>query len=434
MRSRSSLASAYDTAMMAGLGRRHVVERALARDVGLDLFLEHGERRDADQVPFAHLAEQLGAQDHVERLVPGHVLHLDRDLALHVVGGHDVHLPHVGQQAQDVVDVGAAEIEVDAPPDIALPGRRPARRQHQPATDDAAAAAGRRRGRTVGDHPGRGRPSAVRGPGRRGLGRGDRQHGRGGPDRRTVLPEHRRGEQRYRQRPRRVSAHLQRSSPHRIASSGSTRIALSTGCGSPLALVSIWPRPPRGPRKDARHPRTRLRDVIALFHGLSQPGRIAEHRARRRVAGDDRDQRQLFQAQLLEDGGDLLRSRGPLVDEQPQVRVERIAVDVVVLDEVLVLEHLLAQRRQPLRGDDHRVDLGRECWRGRLLLGGRGRRRSIGAHRGAHRQRQRPERARPIAASATLLRASRLGRLNFICSLPRPTPTRPLPGPPPAPP
>ena len=207
---------------------------------GLELLLEHGQRRDADQVALAHLAEQLGAQDDVERLIPGHVLHLDRDLALDVVGGDDVHLADVGQQAQDVVDVGAAEVEVDAPPDVALLGPRRAGRQHQAAADDAAAARTAAADRWGSCLPvGVARSPAV--PGAARLGRRDRQHRRGGPpaDRTGRTPATRPAAGSARTRPAQRARRLQSSSPHRMPSSGSTRIALSTGCGSPLALVSI---------------------------------------------------------------------------------------------------------------------------------------------------------------------------------------------------
>jgi hypothetical protein len=61
----------------------------------------------------------------VQRLIPGDVAHLDGDLALHVVGVHDVHLAHVGQQAEDVVDVRRLEVEVDAPAGVALARLQP---------------------------------------------------------------------------------------------------------------------------------------------------------------------------------------------------------------------------------------------------------------------------------------------------------------------
>ena len=99
------------------------MRRAIAQ---LALLLEVGERRDADQVALPHHAEALGLQHDVERLIPGHVAHADRDVARHVVGGDDVHAADVGEQAQDVVDVGVLEIEVDAAAGVAAPAGRAA--------------------------------------------------------------------------------------------------------------------------------------------------------------------------------------------------------------------------------------------------------------------------------------------------------------------
>ena len=64
----------------ARLERRELELLLAARDGQLALLLEVGERRDADQVALAHHAEALGLQHDVERLIPGHVAHADRDV------------------------------------------------------------------------------------------------------------------------------------------------------------------------------------------------------------------------------------------------------------------------------------------------------------------------------------------------------------------
>ena len=86
----------------------------------LALLLELRERGDADEVALAHHPEALGLEHDVERLVPRDVAHADRDGAGDVVGGDDVHVPDVGEEPQDVVDVGVLEVDVDAPPGVAL--------------------------------------------------------------------------------------------------------------------------------------------------------------------------------------------------------------------------------------------------------------------------------------------------------------------------
>ncbi len=94
---------------------RHEVELGpLLRDPELALLLELGERRHADQVPRAHHPEPLGREDDVEPLIPRDVVHPDRHAAGHVVRGDDVHVPDVGEEPEDAVDVRALEVEVDA--------------------------------------------------------------------------------------------------------------------------------------------------------------------------------------------------------------------------------------------------------------------------------------------------------------------------------
>ena len=104
----------------ARLRWQHVRDLLLPGDLCLQLLFEQGQRRHAQQVALAYRAQPLRAQNHVERLIPGHVAHLDGDVAPHVVGDDDVDLADVGEQAQDVVDVRALEIEVDAAAGVAF--------------------------------------------------------------------------------------------------------------------------------------------------------------------------------------------------------------------------------------------------------------------------------------------------------------------------
>ena len=98
----------------ARLERRELELLLLLRELELALLLELRERRDADEVARAHHPEALGLEHDVEHLVPGDVDHADGDRAADVVGGDDVHVPGVGEEAEDVVDVGVLEVDVDA--------------------------------------------------------------------------------------------------------------------------------------------------------------------------------------------------------------------------------------------------------------------------------------------------------------------------------
>ena len=105
------------------LERRELQLLAAARDRQLALLLELGSGATRIRLPLRTMPEALGLEHDVERLIPGHVAHPDRDGAGDVVGGDDVDVADVGEQAQDVVDVGVLEIEIDATPRVAV-GRR----------------------------------------------------------------------------------------------------------------------------------------------------------------------------------------------------------------------------------------------------------------------------------------------------------------------
>jgi len=137
--------------------------RVLGGPQRLALLLEPRHGRDAHDVPLAAHLEPVRAQHEVERLVPRDVDQVERHLPLHVVGGDDVQVAHVGQHAEHVLDVRVLEVERDALP---IEGRR----------------AARRRGRTMRLlRLGRGRVMRSRGRGRLGLQRriGSRYVGRG---------------------------------------------------------------------------------------------------------------------------------------------------------------------------------------------------------------------------------------------------------------
>ncbi len=91
-----------------------------ARDLELALLLQ-GERagRRGSGCPERTMPRPLAWSTHVERLIPRDVPHADRDVAGHVVGGDDVHAADVREEAEDVVDVGVLEVEVDAAAGVA---------------------------------------------------------------------------------------------------------------------------------------------------------------------------------------------------------------------------------------------------------------------------------------------------------------------------
>ena len=71
-------------------------------------------RRDDDDVVLLALVEALGAQHDVQRLVPGHVLQAQRDVAAHRVADHDVLAAGIGQQLQHGARLDVLEVERQA--------------------------------------------------------------------------------------------------------------------------------------------------------------------------------------------------------------------------------------------------------------------------------------------------------------------------------
>src|SRR5690606_39020652 len=69
------------------------------------------DRRNANDVTFAHTFETLHLQHDVERLVPGNVEQPQGDGSLHVVGGDDVQVADIRQQAARNADDRILEIE-----------------------------------------------------------------------------------------------------------------------------------------------------------------------------------------------------------------------------------------------------------------------------------------------------------------------------------
>ena len=84
------------------------------------LRLERLEWGDTQNVPDPDEAETLGQQDDIHRLVPGHVNEPDGDLPIDLLPRDDVEVGDLGDQAQDVRDVGILEVERDASPVVVL--------------------------------------------------------------------------------------------------------------------------------------------------------------------------------------------------------------------------------------------------------------------------------------------------------------------------
>jgi hypothetical protein len=70
--------------------------------------------------PFLDRPEPLGAEDDVERLVPGQVDQAEGDLPLDVVRRDDVEVAHVGDDPEDVRELGVLEVHRDPLP-LVLP-------------------------------------------------------------------------------------------------------------------------------------------------------------------------------------------------------------------------------------------------------------------------------------------------------------------------
>ena len=103
-------------------------ERLLVRQLAaLRLFVrEHRERRDAHDRAVHDVAELVGAQDDVERLVPRHIAqrHVDRALDRRV--DDDVQAADLRERPEHGAEVGALEVEADR---IARVARRRLRRR-----------------------------------------------------------------------------------------------------------------------------------------------------------------------------------------------------------------------------------------------------------------------------------------------------------------
>ena len=130
--------------LLLGLEVLHFLLRRPAH--GLVLFLDLAEGGDADDgVGLEYLGQRrhVGLQDDVQRLVPGDVGEADGDLPLDLGSRDEVQSRDIGDQAEDVIDVGVYEVQgeplagVDPGP---VSGRLPARRRRR--LDDGAAASG----------------------------------------------------------------------------------------------------------------------------------------------------------------------------------------------------------------------------------------------------------------------------------------------------
>ncbi len=123
----------------------------LDRDAGIFLvLLELGQfllRRDPNDAPFTTLVQALGAQDDIQRLIPGYVDQAQGDIALHGVGSDDVEVGFLGDQLQYGADRHVLEVERDRAPAVSacvLRGRHLGRRTRDAACGRAAGSAHRR--------------------------------------------------------------------------------------------------------------------------------------------------------------------------------------------------------------------------------------------------------------------------------------------------
>ena len=68
---------------------------------------------DVDEVPLLLVAEPVGLEDRVERLLDGHVVEVGGDDALDVLGRDDVPLALEREHAEDLDEVGLVDVDLD---------------------------------------------------------------------------------------------------------------------------------------------------------------------------------------------------------------------------------------------------------------------------------------------------------------------------------
>ena len=114
-------------------GARHRRQRAgerlrFGQLLALRLFVgQDRQRRDADDGAVDHVAKTIGAQDDVERLIPGHVPQRDVNRPLDRRIDDDVQAADLGERAEHGAQIGALKIQADRKAGKALRrGRRAA--------------------------------------------------------------------------------------------------------------------------------------------------------------------------------------------------------------------------------------------------------------------------------------------------------------------
>jgi hypothetical protein len=96
------------------------------------LFLRQDvERRDADDRAFDRVAELIGAEDDVERLIPRHFAQRHIDGALHARIDHHVQPGDLREGAQHGAQVDALEVEADRTAREVTVARARRRRTHR---------------------------------------------------------------------------------------------------------------------------------------------------------------------------------------------------------------------------------------------------------------------------------------------------------------
>ena len=70
-------------------------------------------RRDSHDIPVDDLLQTLVPEDHVERLVPRHLIEAHREVPLDLGVDHDVQPDEVGEEEKDVLEVGLDEVHRD---------------------------------------------------------------------------------------------------------------------------------------------------------------------------------------------------------------------------------------------------------------------------------------------------------------------------------